>query len=151
MECAADVSHPLTGIGCIGGVGYSPKFLRSQIKELKEGLKDKNGAFGVDLLLPQVGGNARKTNYDYTGGKLNELVDIIIEEKAKLFISAVGVPPQEVVDRFHKAGVIVAIIIGHPKHAEKGIKLGVDMIIVQGGEAGEQSRVSSCVLCRTVS
>jgi hypothetical protein len=24
--------------------------------------------FGVDLLLPQVGGGGRKTNYDYTGG-----------------------------------------------------------------------------------
>jgi hypothetical protein len=38
----------------IGGVGYSPKFLRSQIHELKEGLKDKNGAFGVDLLIPRT-------------------------------------------------------------------------------------------------
>lgn len=28
-------------------------------------MKDKNGAFGVDLLLPQVGGNARKTNVSH--------------------------------------------------------------------------------------
>ena len=33
-----------------------------QIKAIKEDLKDKNAPFGVDLLLPQVGGNARKTN-----------------------------------------------------------------------------------------
>jgi NAD(P)H-dependent flavin oxidoreductase YrpB (nitropropane dioxygenase family) len=33
-----------------------------QIHELKKDLKDKNAPFGVDLLLPQVGGNARKTN-----------------------------------------------------------------------------------------
>jgi len=26
--------------------------------------------FGIDLLLPKVGGNARKTNKDYTGGQL---------------------------------------------------------------------------------
>ena len=39
-------------------------------------LKDKNGKFGVDLLLPQVGGSARKTNKDYTGGRLSELIDI---------------------------------------------------------------------------
>jgi hypothetical protein len=37
--------------------------LREQIAELKADLKDKNGAFGVDLLLPQVGGSARKTKY----------------------------------------------------------------------------------------
>ena len=36
-------------------------------------------------LLPQVGGaNARKTNKDYTKGKLHELIDIIIEEKMTL-------------------------------------------------------------------
>lgn len=33
-----------------------------QIQELKSHLNDKNAPFGVDLLIPQVGGNARKTN-----------------------------------------------------------------------------------------
>jgi hypothetical protein len=64
--------------------------LREQIAELKGYLNDKNGPFGVDLLLPQVGGSARKTNYDYTKGKLDTLVDIIIESGARLFVSAVG-------------------------------------------------------------
>ena len=46
-------------------------------------------------MLPQVGGkNARKTNKDYTKGKLKQLIDVIIEEKAALFVSAVGVPPK---------------------------------------------------------
>ena len=35
-------------------------------------------------LWSQVGGGARKTNKDYTAGTLPELVDIIIEEKARL-------------------------------------------------------------------
>ena len=76
--------------------------LREQISELKSYLNDKSAPFGVDLLLPQVGGSARKTNYDYTKGKLNELVDIIIDSGARLFVSAVGVPPQAVVDKLHK-------------------------------------------------
>jgi NAD(P)H-dependent flavin oxidoreductase YrpB (nitropropane dioxygenase family) len=79
--------------------------LKEQIDELKEGLNDKNAPFGVDLLLPQVGGNARKTNYDYTHGQLDELVDVIIESGAKLFVSAVGVPNKQVVDRLHKANI----------------------------------------------
>ena len=49
------------GIGVIGGVGYTPDMLREQIAELKGFLKNKNAPFGVDLLLPQVGGSARKT------------------------------------------------------------------------------------------
>ena len=77
------------GLGVVGGVGYTPKFLRSVIAELKEELDDPNAPFGIDLLLPQVGGSARKTNYDYTGGKLPELIDIIVESGAKLFVSSI--------------------------------------------------------------
>lgn len=33
-----------------------------QIQSIKKDLKDPNAPFGVDLLLPQVGGGARKTN-----------------------------------------------------------------------------------------
>ncbi len=49
------------GIGVIGGLGYTPEMLREQITELKSYLIDKNAPFGVDLLIPQVGGAARKT------------------------------------------------------------------------------------------
>lgn len=51
------------GLGVIGGVGYTPDMLREQIAELKGYLNDKNAPFGIDLLLPQVGGSARKTKY----------------------------------------------------------------------------------------
>ncbi|KAG5937637.1 hypothetical protein E4U53_008164 [Claviceps sorghi] len=124
------------GMGVIGGVGYTPDMLREQISELKEYLTDKNAPFGVDLLLPQVGGNARKTNYDYTKGKLDELVDIVIESGAKLFVSAVGVPPKHVVDKLQKAGILYMNMIGHVKHVKKCLDLGVDIICAQGGEGG---------------
>lgn len=102
----ADVT-PQGGIGVIGGVRQTPKFLQGSIDELKSHLEDKNAPFGVDLLLPQVGGNARKTNKDYTDGHLPELIDVIIKSKATLFVSAVGVPPKWVVDKLHEAGIIV--------------------------------------------
>jgi NAD(P)H-dependent flavin oxidoreductase YrpB (nitropropane dioxygenase family) len=51
------------GLGVIGGMSYSPEMLREQIEELKADLIDKKAPFGIDLLLPQVGGNARKTKY----------------------------------------------------------------------------------------
>lgn len=51
------------GLGVIGGMSYSPEMLKEQIDELKSYLVDKNAPFGIDLLLPQVGGNARKTKY----------------------------------------------------------------------------------------
>ncbi|RSL63758.1 hypothetical protein CEP54_005088 [Fusarium duplospermum] len=134
-KLAAAVSNA-GGLGVIGGVGYTPEMLREQIAELKSFLVDKKAPFGVDLLLPQVGGSARKTNYDYTKGKLNELVDIIIEEGAKLFVSAVGVPPKAVVDKLHAHGIVYMNMIGHVKHVQKCIDLGVDIICAQGGEGG---------------
>lgn len=75
-------------------------------------------------------------SYDYTKGKLNELVDIIIHEGAKLFVSAVGVPPKAVVDKLHGAGIVYMNMIGHVKHVQKCLDLGVDIICAQGGEGG---------------
>jgi len=139
------------GLGVIGGVGYTPDMLREQIAELKSFLNDKNAPFGVDLLLPQVGGNARKTNYDYTKGKLDQLVDIIIESGAKLFVSAVGVPPKHVVDRIHKAGILYMNMIGHPKHVKKCLEIGADLICAQGGEGGGHTGdVPTTILIPTV-
>ncbi|TRM68011.1 2-nitropropane dioxygenase [Schizophyllum amplum] len=134
-ELAAAVTNA-GGLGVIGGYGYTPKQLRLQIHAIRDGLKDKNAPFGVDLLLPQVGGTARKTNYDYTKGHLNELVDVIIEEKAALFVSAVGVPPLCIVQRLHTAGIPVMNMVGHPKHVKKALDVGVDLICAQAGEGG---------------
>ncbi|KAL2012798.1 hypothetical protein VTN00DRAFT_323 [Thermoascus crustaceus] len=139
------------GLGVIGGVGYTPEMLREQIAELKSFLNDKNAPFGVDLLLPQVGGSARKTNYDYTKGKLNELIDIIIESGAKLFVCAVGVPPKPVVEKLHAAGVLYMNMIGHPKHVQKALDAGADIICAQGGEGGGHTGdVPTTILIPTV-
>jgi NAD(P)H-dependent flavin oxidoreductase YrpB (nitropropane dioxygenase family) len=134
-ELAAAVTNA-GGLGSIGGVGFTPDALRKTIKILKDDLEDKNAPFGVDLLLPQVGGGARKTNKDYTGGNLPELIDIIIEEKAALFICAVGVPPKFAVDKLHAAGIPVMNMIGAVKHATKALEAGCDIICAQGGEGG---------------
>ena len=124
------------GLGVIGGVGYTPKFMREVIQELKDDLEDKNAPFGVDLLLPQVGGGARATNHDYTEGTLPELVDIIIESGAKLFVSAVGIPPRWAVEKFHGAGILCMNMIGSTRHVSKALGVGMDIICAQGTEGG---------------
>ncbi|KAF8194458.1 2-nitropropane dioxygenase [Mycena galopus ATCC 62051] len=134
-ELAAAVSNA-GGMGVIGGVGYTPKILRQQIRAVKADLKDKSLPFGVDLLIPQVGGNARKTNYDYTKGQLPDLIDVIIEEKASLFVCAIGVPPKDAVDKLHRAGIPIMNMVGHPKHVPKALAAGVDLICAQAGEGG---------------
>ncbi|KAI4137220.1 MAG: hypothetical protein L6R39_007403, partial [Caloplaca ligustica] len=112
------------GLGTIGGLGYTPSQLRSMIRDLKSSLPSPDLPFGVDLALPSLAPTARKTNHDYTKGKLEELVDVIIEEKAKLFVCAVGVPPGNVVERLHAGGVVVMNMVGAVKHAVKAFEAG---------------------------
>lgn len=133
-DLAAAVSNA-GGIGSIGGVQLSPNALRTEIGMLREQLQP-GAPFGVDLMLPQVGGGARATNKDYTKGKLEDLIDILVEEKVRLFICAVGVPPKWVVDRLHAVGTICANMVGAPGHLEKCLEVGMDLIIAQGTEAG---------------
>jgi NAD(P)H-dependent flavin oxidoreductase YrpB (nitropropane dioxygenase family) len=132
---AAAVSNA-GGLGVIGGLGYTPAQLREIIHELKANLSSPDLPFGVDLALPQVGGSARKTNHDYTHGHLDELIEVTIQEGAKLFVSAVGVPPKRVIERLHDAGIYVMNMVGHPKHATKALDAGVDIVCAQGGEGG---------------
>lgn len=132
---AAAVSNA-GGLGVIGGLGYTPSQLQSIIDELKSHLHDQSLPFGVDLALPQVGGSARKTNHDYTHGQLDELIETAIKAGAKLFCSAVGVPPRRVIERLHEAGILVMNMVGAPKHAIKALNAGVDLVCAQGGEGG---------------
>jgi NAD(P)H-dependent flavin oxidoreductase YrpB (nitropropane dioxygenase family) len=132
---AAAVSNA-GGLGCIGGLGYTPTQLREIIHELKANLTSPSLSFGVDLALPKVGEGARKTNHDYTHGQLDELITVTIEEGAKLFISAVGIPPPHVIKGLHDAGILVMNMVGAPKHAKKALDAGVDIVCAQGGEGG---------------
>ncbi|KAK2629975.1 hypothetical protein QTJ16_000795 [Diplocarpon rosae] len=132
---AAAVSNA-GGLGCIGGLGYTPQQLRDIIHELKANLASPDLSFGIDLALPKIGEGARKTNHDYTKGQLDELITVTVEEGAKLFISAVGIPPPHVVKRLHEAGILVMNMVGAPKHARKALDAGVDIVCAQGGEGG---------------
>jgi len=75
-------------------------------------------------------------SYDYTNGKLDEMITIIVEAGTKLFVCAIGVPPKHVVDRLHENGILYMNMIGHPKHVQKCLDNHVDILCPQGGEAG---------------
>jgi NAD(P)H-dependent flavin oxidoreductase YrpB (nitropropane dioxygenase family) len=67
---------------------------------------------------------------------LDELIEVTIRNGAKLFISAVGVPPARTIERLHEAGILIMNMVGAPKHAEKALRAGVDIVCAQGGEGG---------------
>jgi NAD(P)H-dependent flavin oxidoreductase YrpB (nitropropane dioxygenase family) len=134
------------GIGTIGAIGMDPTALRQCIRDTKEKLIPGK-PFGVDLLLPKVGKGARATNKDYTGGQLEGLINVMIEEQIKLFVCAVGVPPKWVVEKLHNNNIIVMNMVGSPKHVKYCLEAGVDIICAQGTEAGGHTgAISTLVL-----
>jgi len=72
----------------------------------------------------------------YTHGHMDELIDIVIEEKAALFVVAVGVPTPQIVEKLHAAGIPIMNMVGAPKHVDKAIAAGADLICCQGTEGG---------------
>ncbi|KAI2258603.1 hypothetical protein LOZ09_002539 [Ophidiomyces ophidiicola] len=123
---AAAVSNA-GGLGTVGGLGYTPAQLDAMLTELRAHLATPDLPFGVDLALPQVGGSARATNHDYTPGQLDEPVEVAIRHRARLFVSAVGVPPARTIARLHAAGILVM---------NMALRAGVDLLCAQGGEGG---------------
>jgi NAD(P)H-dependent flavin oxidoreductase YrpB (nitropropane dioxygenase family) len=119
------------GIGTIGAIGLSPDGLRQQIIATKALLDSPGLPFGVDLLLPKVGAGAKKTNKDYTGGKLGELLDIVIEHEVPLFVCAVGVPPKWACEKLHAHGIFVMNMVGDPRHCRNALEAGCDAICAQ--------------------
>ena len=74
--CTQDPSKLCGGGSCAKGLA---KPIREDQTSVIGMPKSAEYATQVDLLIPQVGGNARATNYDYTKGDLPELIDITIE------------------------------------------------------------------------
>src|SRR5215470_4918162 len=64
------------------------------------------------------------------------LLDAAFSHRIALIASALGTPPPDLVERGHAAGVVVAALVGAPKHAERQLAAGVDLLIAQGTEAG---------------
>ncbi|KAF8216694.1 2-nitropropane dioxygenase [Mycena galopus ATCC 62051] len=134
-------------LGVIGVLGYTPKILtRADLGIDSRGLTDKSLPFGVDLLIPQIGGSTRKTNYDYRKGTLMELIEVIIEEKTSPFVCAIGIPPKHAVEWLHQAGIPIMNMVGHPKHVQKALEAGMDLICAQAGEGGGHTGdIPTCV------
>src|SRR5271168_259880 len=65
----------------------------------------------------------------------------------KLIANVLGVPPPSMIELGRQHGVPVAALVGAKEHAIRQVKAGVDVLVVQGGEAGGHcGEVSTLVL-----
>lgn len=74
------------------------------------------------------------------------IVDLLIAEKVTAVSFGRG-PDKRMIARFRDAGIACVPTVGAVKHARKMVELGVDMVVVQGGEGGGHTgSVASSVL-----
>jgi NAD(P)H-dependent flavin oxidoreductase YrpB (nitropropane dioxygenase family) len=67
---------------------------------------------------------------------MSPLIDVAFSHRISLLASALGTPPDWLVEDAHARGVHVAALAGTVRHAEAHREAGVDLVIAQGTEAG---------------
>jgi NAD(P)H-dependent flavin oxidoreductase YrpB (nitropropane dioxygenase family) len=76
-----------------------------------------------------------------------ETLEAAFRHPIKLIANALGVPPPSMIELGKRHGVPVAALVGAKEHAIRQVKAGVDVLVVQGGEAGGHcGEVSTLVL-----
>ncbi len=107
------------GLGILGGATMDAALMREEIRMTKD-LTDK--PFAVDLLAP-------------IPDMIREHIEIIFEEDIKIFVAGLAVPA-EFIDEMHKRGMLVMVMCGKVRHAQKSEAAGADVVAAQGTEAG---------------
>lgn len=73
----------------------------------------------------------------WTAATANPQVDVALRhEKVRLIANALGTPPDDVIERVHASGRLVAALCGSPRQALAHKKAGIDIVIAQGTEGG---------------
>jgi len=106
------------GLGLIGAGSMYPDVLREHIQKCKVAT---NKPFGVNvpLLYPAI----------------NELIEIIIEEKVSIVFTSAG-NPKTWTSTLKKEGIIVVHVVSSSKFAQKAEEAGCDAVVAEGFEAG---------------
>ncbi|MCK1423420.1 nitronate monooxygenase [Bradyrhizobium sp. 180] len=76
-----------------------------------------------------------------------ELLEVSFRHPIRLIANALGVPPKAMIEMGKTHGVPVAALVGAKEHALRQVAAGVDILVVQGTEAGGHcGEVSTMVL-----
>ena len=100
--------------------------------------------YDIDLTTSNVADNQPQP-FDAT--RALELLDLSFRHPIRLIANTLGVPPKEMIEMGKKHGVPVAALVGAKEHALRQVASGVDILVVQGTEAGGHcGEVSTMVL-----
>jgi len=121
------------------------KSLESRISpEHRAFVRNLLGKHGVELSITPISDNQPQP---FDAVRALEVLDASFRHPIRLIANALGVPPKTMIEMGRKHGVPVAALVGAKEHALRQIAAGVDILVVQGTEAGGHcGEVSTMVL-----
>lgn len=100
--------------------------------------------YGVELTTTSVPSDQPQP---FDGQRALEVLDASFRHPIRLIANALGVPPKAMIEMGRKHNVPVAALVGAKEHAIRQVAAGVDILVVQGTEAGGHcGEVSTMVL-----
>jgi NAD(P)H-dependent flavin oxidoreductase YrpB (nitropropane dioxygenase family) len=100
--------------------------------------------YGVELTTTAVPANQPQP---FDANRALEVLDASFRHPIRLIANALGVPPPSMIEMGRRHGVPVAALVGAKEHAIRQVAAGVDILVVQGTEAGGHcGEVSTLVL-----
>ena len=100
--------------------------------------------YGIELAAPAVADNQAQP---FDPQSALAMLEVSFRHPIKLIANALGVPPKEMIEMGKAHGVPVAALVGAKEHALRQVAAGVDILVVQGTEAGGHcGEVSTMVL-----
>jgi enoyl-[acyl-carrier protein] reductase II len=63
-------------------------------------------------------------------------VALALRHPVSMLVNALGPPPAYAIEAAHAQGVLVGALCGSPRHAQRNLERGVDVMIARGTEAG---------------
>jgi NAD(P)H-dependent flavin oxidoreductase YrpB (nitropropane dioxygenase family) len=121
-------------------------------KSLELRISDEHRAFtrnllkkyGIELTTTNVADNRPQP---FEAQCALEVLEASFKHPIRLIANALGVPPKAMIDMGKAHGVPVAALVGAKEHALRQVAAGVDILVVQGTEAGGHcGEVSTVVL-----
>lgn len=106
------------GLGLIAS-GHAPKYIIKEKIDLARGMT--SNTFGVNIMLMSP--------------FVEDIVDLVIEEKVKVITTGAG-SPGKYMKRFKEAGIIVIPVVASVAQARRMEKEGADAVVVEGMEGG---------------
>ena len=101
--------------------------------------------YGVELTTTRC--RRQRSRSRSTPQRALEVLEASFRHPIRLIANALGVPPKAMIEMGKKHGVPVAALVGAKEHALRQVAAGVDILVVQGTEAGGHcGEVSTMVL-----